>query len=722
MTKEILCTLGPASMNDQVIRRLEELGATLFRINLSHTKLDDVADAVRFVTSRTRVPLSLDTEGAQIRTGTLVEPVVEMRENTIVYAHRTPVPGDAENFNFYPYDILPRFQAGDLISIDFNAVLVQVVEPGEDKVAMRVLNGGPFGRNKAVSVDREIDMPPLTEKDLGAIAIGMELGVRHYALSFANRGEDVETLRAIVGGDSTIISKIECRNGIRNLDRIAELSDALLIDRGDLSREVPIELIPACQKMIIRKCAAAGRKVYVATNLLESMVSSPVPTRAEVNDIHNTLLDGADGVVLAAETAIGCYPIQCANMISRMIDVFENRNFIEEGQFVTDPVSQLVDPHGGYLVHRVTVPGADEDIADLPTLELGETDLLDCEQIAYGTYSPLTGFMDSETLQSVIRDNRLPDGTIWTLPVILQCDAATAARFGAGERIVLRDAAGTPQALLDLTEVYEFDQTAIIPAWFGTDDENHPGVRRVVNGGTHCLAGAVTLLRRNLPEHKHFVLHPSQTRAIFAHKGWSRVVGFHTRNPCHRAHEYIQLTALARTGADGLYINPAVGPKKAGDFLTDPIMKSYHALLGSGVYPRGKAVLGGFATYSRYAGPREAVFTALCRKNMGCSHFIVGRDHTGVSNFYGADANRRMFESLPDLGIVPVFFDAVGYDPGTEMYAEGESNVYLSVSGTEVRDRLRRGERLPDWFIRAVVQDHLLGETAAGRPLFYADA
>jgi ATP sulfurylase len=356
----------------------------------------------------------------------------------------------------------------------------------------------------------------------------------------------------------------------------------------------------------------------------------------------------------------------------------------------------------------------------LQRLVLSASDILDCEQIALGTYSPLAGFMDRETLRSVLAENRLPDGTVWTLPVILQCRSDEAAAIGSGARVALAGDDGRIYALLDVSEVYALDFDSVIPAWFGTTSADHPGVRRILGGGSHCIAGDVTLVERRPSEHRHYELTPAQTRAIFTHKGWSRVVGFHTRNPCHRVHEHIQVKALERTGADGLYISPVIGPKKPGDFLPAPIMRSYQALLENGVFPEGKVVLGSFATYSRYCGPREAVFTALCRKNMGCSHFIVGRDHTGVGDFYGTDANRRLFDALPEIGVTPVFFDAIGYDPEKQRYGElSANNRHISISGTQVRDRLRRGERLPDWFMRDVVQDVLLEEIAAKRPVFY---
>ena len=720
MHKEILCTLGPASMNDRVIARLEELGVTLFRINLSHTALDDIADAIGFITSRTRVPLSLDTEGAQVRTGPLLKPALRMDENSLVHAHREAVPDDAENFNFYPPGIISEFRPGDLISIDFNAVLVQVVECSADTVAMRVLNGGMFGRNKAVTVNRPIAMPALTEKDRAAVGIGVDMGITHFALSFANSGGDVETLRELTGKGAYILSKIECRNGVENLDDIARLSDAILIDRGDLSREVPIEMIPACQKTIIEKSKVHGRKVYVATNFLESMITEPGPTRAEVNDIYNTFLDGADGIVLAAETAIGKHPIRCANMVTQMINAFERHDTGANESAPFNPASLLVEPHGGVLVRREAAPADIKDIEALPRLKVPDTVLLDCEQFALGVYSPLTGFMDRTTLTSVLSENRLADGTVWTLPILLQCGPEDARRCSPGQRIALTADDGKVYSILDVDEVYPFEPDAVIAPMFGTDSQDHPGVRGILGAGSHCIAGAVTLVERRPSPHHHFELSPADTRFIFSHKGWSRVVGFHTRNVCHRGHEHIQIQALERTGADGLYISPVIGPKKPGDFLPGPVMNSYQALLADGVYPEERVVLGSFATYSRYAGPREAVFTALCRKNLGCSHFIIGRDHTGVGDFYRADANREFFEELGDIGIDPVFFDTVGYDENTQSYTERSDGAELrSISGTEVRENLKQGQRLPNWFMRDTVQDLLLADVAAGNPLFF---
>lgn len=719
MNKEILCTLGPASLDRRVISRLEQSGATLFRINLSHTKLRELPGVITTIRDATDVPICLDTEGAQIRTGDLVDGSITMRDNTIVRAHARRVPGDDKNFSLYPAGITAHLQVGDFISIDFNSVLVQVIGIESDFVSMRVLHGGRVGQNKAVTVERHIPIPPLSEKDEAALELGCEFGLRHFALSFANAGADVDEMRRLVGEDAFVISKIESLSGLAHLEEIAARSNALLIDRGDLSRQVPVELLPRTQKCVIQRAKRLGCSVYVATNLLESMVSSPTPTRAEVNDIYNTLADGADGLVLAAETAIGQYPIRCASMVSKMIRGAERGEGTDGDYYPVDAVSLLVEPHGGRLVRREAGPRDLVDLDRLPRLRVSQRDLMDCEQLANGTYSPLSGFMDRETLESVLNSHRLASNEIWTLPILLQLEPGQAPDFGAGERIALSSDRGDIHALLDVSEIYAYDLETLALRVYGTSSMDHPGVARIMSGSGRFIAGEVTLVQPLPSPHRHYLLTPAQSRFVFAQLGWSQVVGFHGRNPAHRGHEFIQKQALERTGADGLYINPVIGPKKKGDFLPEPILLSYQTLLEFGCYPRGRAVLGSFFTYSRYAGPREAVFTALCRKNMGCSHFIVGRDHSGVGSFYAPDATRKLFDTLGNLGVEPVFFDAVGYNAGSGRLELDRGQPLEMISGSEVRETLRAGKRLPDWFMRDLVQEVLIAEIRSGRPVFY---
>jgi pyruvate kinase len=718
---ELLCTLGPASLNDRVIHWLQCIGVSLLRINLSHTRVEDLERIVSFVQARTSVPICLDTEGAQVRTGPLVDGKIAVRENRLLTVHGSPLPGDQFNMSFYPEMVVQKLEVGDFVSIDFNEVLAQVVVKESDAAILRILNGGEIGQNKAVTVQRSLSLPPLTKKDIAAIAIGRRKGVRHVALSFAHRAADVELIREHAGADATIISKIECMSGLENLEAIATRSDAILIDRGDLSREVPMEQLPAVQKLIIRRAKACGTKVYVATNLLESMTSSPTPTRAEVNDIYNTLKDGANGLVLAAETAIGRYPVNCARMVVKIIERFHENEGLEAGTFPTRTASPLVgsEPHGGHLVCRRPEPVDDSARADLPVLRVGDDELTDVEQIVRGTYSPLSGFMGRDCLESVLDRNRLPDGLVWTMPIVLPVAKQVASRLGKGDRVVLARQNGAPHSVLDVSEIYQFDLDVLARKWFGTESDAHPGVARIRTRGDTFLAGEVALVQPLPLPYRRYDLTPAQLRIVFAHKGWNRVVGFHSRNLVHRGHEALQLAALERTHADGLLISPVLGNSARGDFLPHLIIDGYQAMLDYGLYPSGKVVLASFITYPRFAGPREAVFTALCRKNMGCSHFIVGRNHAGVDGFYGADDSRVLFDRLGDIGIEPVFFDAIGYDTSRERYIEGSScGTAAPISGTGIRRALRAGEPLPNWMMRSEVQDVVRAAQMRNSPVF----
>jgi pyruvate kinase len=322
-SRKVICTVGPSSLKPRVIRSLEQLGVSLFRINLSHTPIEGVRPAIAFLQEHSKVPVCLDSEGAQVRTGKFASPPTNLRKDSLVQVHRHSISGTAQKFNFTPVSTIELLEPGDLITIDFHSVVAEVMELESDRAVLAVRKGGRVGSNKACNVHREIELPAITPKDREAIEIGREMGVDHFALSFANRPKDVREMRELIGPGATLISKIESRSGITNLEEIATLSDAILIDRGDLSRQVPLEEIPRHQKDIIGRVRAVGRPVYVATNLLESMVHTPVPTLAEINDIYNTLDDGADGLVLAAETAVGKFPAQCVAMVTRVIAEFE---------------------------------------------------------------------------------------------------------------------------------------------------------------------------------------------------------------------------------------------------------------------------------------------------------------------------------------------------------------------------------------------------------------
>jgi pyruvate kinase len=324
MKIKILCTLGPASLRGDVIRALEERGVDLFRINLSHTPPEAVEPTITLIRRYSNVPICLDSQGAQVRCGKMAEGTALVAGTTITIC-AADVLGSAERMTLWPASVFQSMRAGDLIHVDFDGALLQVMDVNADGSAQAtVLEGGRVKSNRAVVMDPPPSLGPITDKDVTAIEIGVRMGIRHYALSFASSAGDVELIRALIPEGSTVISKIESRAGVRNRDEIIDASDAVLIDRGDLSREVPVEYVPYYQKAIVRQANRWNTPVYVATNLLESMVTNSKATIAEMNDIANTLLDGVHGLVLAAETAMGVDPVGAVDAVMRCIKTFEH--------------------------------------------------------------------------------------------------------------------------------------------------------------------------------------------------------------------------------------------------------------------------------------------------------------------------------------------------------------------------------------------------------------
>ncbi|HET9769853.1 MAG TPA: pyruvate kinase [Acidimicrobiia bacterium] len=324
MKIKILCTLGPASLRGDVIRALEERGVDLFRINLSHTPPEAVEPTIALIRRYSNVPICLDSQGAQVRCGKMAEGTA-LKSGTTITICAADVVGNDERMTLWPASVFQSMRPGDLVHVDFDGALLQVMEVNNDGSASAVvLEGGRVKSNRAVVMDPPPTLGPITDKDVTAIEIGVRLGIRHYALSFASSAGDVELMRALIPEGSTVISKIESRAGVRNRDEIIDASDAVLIDRGDLSREVPVEYVPYYQKAIVRQANRWNTPVYVATNLLESMVTNSKATIAEMNDIANTLLDGVHGLVLAAETAMGVDPVGAVDAVSRCIKTFEH--------------------------------------------------------------------------------------------------------------------------------------------------------------------------------------------------------------------------------------------------------------------------------------------------------------------------------------------------------------------------------------------------------------
>jgi pyruvate kinase len=322
---KILCTLGPASLHGCVIEQLAERGVDLFRINLSHTPLEAIERIVALVRSRCEVPLCLDTEGAQVRCGEMA-PEVELREGARVELVAEPVRGSAKALSLWPAAVFGVLEPGSIVALDFDGAALRVERAGPERAEAVVVRGGRVRSNKGATVEPPVALPALSGKDRAAVALGAELGLTDYALSFAGSAADVAELRALAPAGASLIAKVESRAGVKRVDEIASAADAVLIDRGDLSRDVPLEQIPYYQKAIVRRANRWHRPVYVATNLLESMVTQKLPTVAEANDIANSLLDGVHGLVLAAETAIGVDPVGSVEVVRRALRAFEAAN------------------------------------------------------------------------------------------------------------------------------------------------------------------------------------------------------------------------------------------------------------------------------------------------------------------------------------------------------------------------------------------------------------
>jgi sulfate adenylyltransferase len=382
------------------------------------------------------------------------------------------------------------------------------------------------------------------------------------------------------------------------------------------------------------------------------------------------------------------------------------------------PDDTTTAPHGGDLVDLLVPEDRREatraEADHLPKLVVNARELSDLEMLAVGALSPLTGFLAEADYVSVLETMHLSSGLAWAIPVTLSLTDDDVKRIGAGNSVALlpRDG-GDPIAVVDIAEVFKRDRHKEALGVFATEDLDHPGVQALHDAGDFCLAGTVRALA--LPEHDDFVayrLTPAQTRTAFAERGWRTVVGFQTRNPIHRAHEYLQKCALEIV--DGLLVHPLVGATKDDDVPAGVRMRCYEALF-EGYYPKDRAMVSVFPAAMRYAGPREAIWHAICRKNYGCTHFIVGRDHAGVGSYYGTYDAQRIFEEFEpgELGITPLMFEHSFWcnacegmaSPKTCPHGEGSR---VSLSGTRVREMLRAGERPPAEFSRPEVADILI--------------
>src|SRR6202521_5506578 len=378
--------------------------------------------------------------------------------------------------------------------------------------------------------------------------------------------------------------------------------------------------------------------------------------------------------------------------------------------------SELIRPHGGKLVNRMLEELEREKWLEkakqMPSVKLNSRQLSDVELIAIGAFSPLTGFMGRKDYESVVDNQRLENGLPWTIPVTLAVSEENAKRVGTSSDIALTDDHAQVVAIMHLEEVYLYDREHEAQLVLQTTSDAHPGVGYLKSVGDQCLAGPISLLQRpDRGQFTNYLLDPKETRFLFEHRGWRTVVAFQTRNPVHRAHEYILKCALETV--DGLLLHPLVGETRSEDVPAEVRLQCYVALLDSAL-PASRAVLSMYPAAMRYAGPREAIFHAIARKNYGCSHFIVGRDHAGVGNFYGTyDAQRKFLEfDRDELGITPICFDATFYCKkcgamASEKTCKHSPEERLNLSGTKVRELLRAGENLPIEFTRPEVAEIL---------------
>ena len=316
--QEIFCTVGPSSLNSKFLKGIKGKGVKLLRINLSHTKVSKLKKVIKLIKRNTNIPICIDTEGAQIRTVCNSRKFFKLNKIITINNKKT-----SKNLSFYP-NIFQNLRKNLILDIGFEGLKIKIINKTKNKMIGKVINSGYLDKNNGVHiVNYKIKLPPLTQKDLKCIEIAKKEGIKNYALSFTNTANDVRHFNKLLTGYKKIF-KIETRNAVKNLKSILNLCDSILIDRGDLSKDINLIKIPFIQRKIHKIARRKNKKVYIATNLLESMVKEAYPTRAEINDIYNCLELGASGLVLAAETAIGKWPLVCVNILSSMIKNYKS--------------------------------------------------------------------------------------------------------------------------------------------------------------------------------------------------------------------------------------------------------------------------------------------------------------------------------------------------------------------------------------------------------------
>jgi len=369
----------------------------------------------------------------------------------------------------------------------------------------------------------------------------------------------------------------------------------------------------------------------------------------------------------------------------------------------------MAKPHGGNLIDR-NVKNKKIDTNGYKKFEINNNLSEDILNIANGVFSPLEGFLCLNDLENIIKDKRLENDTPWTIPIILDFNKNDLNGIKEGDVVLLTNKENNLEALLEIQENYTFDKKNLAKEIYTTNDTNHPGVANIYNLKDVLIGGKITVLDNKKRKFDEYNISPKETRILFKNKGWKEIVAFQTRNPPHIGHEYVQKTAL--TLVDGLFINPIIGKKKSGDFKDEVILASYDSLIKH-YYLKERVVMSILRTSMKYAGPREAIHHAIMRKNFGCTHFIVGRDHAGVGNYYGPYDAHDIFTEFPDLGITPIFFRSFSRctkcnSVVNDKICPHEQKYHINFSGKKIRQLLNNGEVPPEDMMRKEVAETIL--------------
>jgi sulfate adenylyltransferase len=374
----------------------------------------------------------------------------------------------------------------------------------------------------------------------------------------------------------------------------------------------------------------------------------------------------------------------------------------------------MIQPHGNELIDRQVEEDRcaelREDFDELTTVTLDRNLLFDFTNISRGVYSPLRGFMSRNDFLKVVNDLTLESGVAWPLPIVLDIGTELANEMGPGDRIGIRSPDGTPVGVMDIDSVYRYNEKETCENLFGTTDADHPGVRTLQSKEPFFVGGPIKAFPDAITRNGTHDLSPKETRVLFKNLGWDTVVGFQTRNVPHRAHEYLQKSALEHV--DGLLIQPKIGEKKPGDYRNDAILEGYESLIEN-YYPTESVVLSMFKSRMWYAGPREAVFDSIVRKNYGCTHFIIGRDHAGVGNYYGDFEAQQLFDAMGNVGIQPLYYHYAFYCQKcdgivSEKICPHDTDQHLEPSGTKLRGMLANGVSPPSELMRSEVTETVL--------------